>query len=206
MINKEEIAEFIGIMLGDGHIGIYKFKQQRKILHQLKVTLDSRNKQYTNFVAKLMERVLDIKPKIFYKKNENAVDIKVYRKEKVLYALNNLKLKLSPKMNKATIPKDYSKGKIGLSVLKGLFDTDGSVTIFNNNGIRYPRIEIRICNSPMQQQFINILDENKIKHKIQRFDRGIKIRISGKKELQKWFKKVGSSNNLYLTRAAPFLK
>ena len=110
MEKEEKIAEFIGIMLGDGSIGIYKTKQNKK-LHQLKVTLDSRNKQYINYVADLMEGILDTKPKIFYKKNENAVDIRVFKKEKVLFVLNNLGLKISPKWGKAEIPRDYCRGK-----------------------------------------------------------------------------------------------
>lgn len=206
MEKEEKIAEFIGIMLGDGSIGIYKTKQNKK-LHQLKVSLDSRNKAYINYVRGLMKDVIEIEPKIFYKNKENAVDIKIYRKEAVLYAINNLGLKISPKWGKAEIPRDYCRGKLGLLVLRGLFDTDGSVTIFNNNGITYPRIEIRLSPSPMQEQFIHILKENNIKHTIQELDRGkIKLRISGEKELKKWFDIVGSSNELYRQRASPFLK
>lgn len=205
MEKEERIAEFIGIMLGDGHIGVYKTKQN-KILHQLKVSLDSRNKEYTDYVKDLMKEVIGIEPKIFYKKKENAVDIKIYQKEKVLYAINSLGLKLSPKWNYAEIPEDYCKGRLGLLVLRGLFDTDGSVTIFNNNGIEYPRIEIRLSPSPMQEQFINILSENKIRHTIQRLERGnIKLRISGERELNRWFNIVGSSNALYIERAKRFL-
>lgn len=86
------IAEFIGIMLGDGHIGIQNCKASDKIKkhHQLKVTLDSRNKQYINYVAELMGAVLNSKPTLNYKKNENAVDIGVYSKEKINYAINEL--------------------------------------------------------------------------------------------------------------------
>ena len=86
-------------------------------------------------------------------------DSGIFKKEKVLYALNNLGLKMSPKWETMEIPKDYTKGKLALLVLRGLFDTDGSVTIFNNHGTIYPRIEIRICPSPAKNQIINILDE-----------------------------------------------
>jgi len=206
MIKEERIAEFIGIMLGDGHIGIYDTKQNKKI-YQLKVSLDSRNVDYTNYVRGLMKEIFELEPKVFYKKKENAVDIKIYKKEKVFYAIDKLGLKLSPKMNTAEIPDKYSKGKIALYVLRGLFDTDGSITVFNNNGKLYPRIEIRISPSPMQNQFIDILKEHKINHKIQRLDGGkIKIRINGVKELSNWLEKVGSSNEQYLQKAEKFLK
>ena len=54
------------------------------------------------------------------------------------------------------VPVKYSSGKFGLAVLRGLFDTDGSVTIFRNNGILYPRIEIRMSPCPAQDQIIKI--------------------------------------------------
>lgn len=195
-------------MLGDGSIGIYDFKQENKSkkLHQLKVTLDSRNKQYIDHVFNLMKKVMDTSPKVHFKKSENATDIRIFKKDKVLYAINVLGLKKSPKWNKMEIPKDYVRGRLALLVLRGLFDTDGSVTIFRNNGILYPRIELRLSPCPAQKQIIDILDENRFSYKVQKLEKGkIKIRISGKKELRKWFDIVGSSNNLYKQRAEKFL-
>jgi len=206
---EDRLAEFIGIMLGDGSIGIYDCKSGNKIKkhYQIKVTLDSRNKDYINYVSNLMFEILGCEPTRNFKKNENAVDIGLYSKEKVLFSLNNLGLKLSPKWETMEIPEKYRNGRLALFVLRGLFDTDGSVTIFNNNGTIYPRIEIRICPSPAQNQVIKILDENNFKYKVQNLERGkIKIRISGKKELKNWFDKVGSSNKLYVERAKPFLE
>jgi DNA-binding transcriptional regulator WhiA len=208
MEKEERTAEFVGVMLGNGCIGIYdcKFNERRTKQYQLKVTLDSRNKQYTDYVYNLMKEVLEVKPVIYYKKRENTVDIRTFRKEKVLYALNEIGLKISPKWDRMEIPEKYTQGNFGILVVRGLFDTDGSVTIFNNNGTLYPRIEIRMSPSPAQQQIIELLNKLGFNYKIQKLERGkIKIRLSGKKELQKWFKIIGSSNCRYIHRAKPFL-
>ena len=91
-------------------------------------------------------------------------------------------------------------------LLKGLFDTDGSVTVFNNNGTIYPRIEIKICPSPAQKQFIEILESLGFSYRVQNLDKGkVRIRVSGVKELKKWFEVVGSSNPVYLERTKQFL-
>lgn len=209
MEKEEKIAEFIGAMLGDGNVGIYKCKAgaKIKIQHRVKITLDSRNKQYIEHISKLMREVLETEPRIFFKKNENAVDIATFKKEKFFYVVNNLGLQVSPKWNSMKIPETYSKGKLSLLVLRGLFDTDGSVTIFKNNGNDYPRIEIRICPCPAQNQILEILKENNFSYKVQNLERGkIKVRISGKNELKKWFEKVGSSNKRHTERATPFLE
>jgi len=207
-MNNRYIAEFVGIMLGDGSIGLYNIQSGNKIKQQrvVKVTLDSRNKEYTNYVANLIEKILEIKPKIYYKKKENGVDIKVYKKDKFLYVINEIGLELSPKWGKMRIPKPYSHGRLGLFVLKGLFDTDGCLSIYKNNGIIYPRIEIRMCPSPAQNQISNILDEFKFNYRIQNLERGkTRIRISGKDELKKWFEMVGSSNPVHINKSKAFL-
>lgn len=207
-MDEERLAEFIGIMLGDGSIGIYDTKAGNKIKKHrvIKVTLDSRNKNYIDYVYRLMGEILGVEPKIHYHKNENAVDIGVFRKERLDYILNEIGLKISPKWGRMEIPEKFMKEKNYPYLLRGLFDTDGSVTIFNNNGIIYPRIEIRICPSPAQNQFIRIIEHLGFIHKVQNLERGkIRIRISGVKELKKWFEIIGSSNSLYIKRAKRFL-
>ena len=114
---------------------------------------------------------------------------------------------MSPKWNRMEIPEKFMKKEFYPHILRGLFDTDGSVTIFNNNGIVYPRIEIKICPSPAQKQFIEILNNLGFNYKIQNLDKGkIRIRVSGVKELKKWFEIIGSSNQDYIKRAKPFLR
>ena len=208
-VDMERMAEFIGIMLGDGSIGIYDTRAGNKIKkhHVVKITLDSRNKQYIEYVSNLMKEVLNVEPKLHFKKKENAVDICTFRKDKVSYVLNEIGLKLSPKWNRMEIPRKFMKNRFYSHILRGLFDTDGSVTIFNNNGIIYPRIEIKICPSPAQKQFVEIIDSLAFNYKVQNLDKGkIRIRISGKSELKRWFNIVGSSNQDYIKRANLFLE
>ncbi len=207
-MDEKKLAEFVGIMLGDGSIGIYNTKAGNRIKkhHVVKVTLDSRNKEYIIYVSNLMKEVLEIEPRVYFKKNENAVDICTFRKEKLDYILNEIGLKISPKWNSMEIPEKFMRKENYPWLLRGLFDTDGSVTIFNNNGTIYPRIEIRICPSPAQNQFREILENLGFNYKIQNHERGkIRIRISGIKELKKWFEIIGSSNQYYIQRAKRFL-
>lgn len=190
-------------MLGDGSIGIYESKINNKIKKhfELRVTLDSRNNEYISHVSDIMRDVLNTIPKIRPKNKENAVDIRVFKKEKIYFALNKIGLKISPKWNTMKIPDKYSKGPLGLLVLKVLFDTDGHLSVFKNNGIPYPRIEIRLCPSPAQIQISNILDEFNFNYKIQALEKGkTRIRISGKNQLEKWFELIGSSNPIHYSK------
>lgn len=205
---EKEVAEFVGIMLGDGNLAIYNCKSGNKIKkqHRIRISLDSRNKEYIHYVSDLMKKVLDVEPRISYKKNENAVDIGTYQIDKFLYLKDKIGLITSPKWDKMKIPEAYLREELIPFVLKGLFDTDGSLTVFNNNGVTYPRIEIKICPSPAQKQVVDILNRLDINYKIQKLDKEkIRIRISGVKELREWFNLVGSSNQLHIRKAESFL-
>lgn len=208
MGGKESLAEFIGIMLGDGNIGRYNTRadDRIKVQHRIKVTLDSRNLEYIGYVYNMFKKVLNVEPRIYFKKDENAVDIATFIKDKFNYLTNEVGLKISPKINNMIIPHPYNKGVLGLFVLKGLFDTDGCVSVFNNNNVIYPRIEIRLSPCPAQKQIFQILVEQGFNFKVQNLDRGhIKIRISGKNELIKWFDLVGSSNPIHINKAKQFI-
>lgn len=209
MATEEQLAEFVGIMLGDGHIGIYntKFKDKIKVHRTLKVTLDSRNKEYASYVSQLLSEVLLTEIHHSYKKTENAVDLATHKKELLDFALNDLGLAQSPKWNKMKIPEKYSSGELSLYVLKGLFDTDGCLSVFNNNGTSYSRIEIRLCPSPAQEQINKILNEYNFIYTIQNLERGkSRIRISGKNQLQKWFNLIGSANPIHLNKAKKLIE
>ncbi|MBT4376033.1 hypothetical protein HOD29_01520 [archaeon] len=197
------IAEFIGIMLGDGNLGIYKsiVKGKIKKQHRIRISLDSRNERYTDYVSKLLEEIFDQKPKRYYKKKENAVDLGLFRKGHYFRVIEEFGLSNSPKWNRMEIPKRYFKEKFYPPILKGLFDTDGCLSLFNNNGVIYPRIEIKICPSPAQNQFIKIVKNLGFRFTVQDIGKEkIRIRISGMKELEKWFEIVGSSNPTHIEK------
>ena len=80
-------------------------------------------------------------------------------------------------------------------MLRGYFDTDGSVVITNNNGTIYPRLEMKICPSPMKDQFVDILRRRGFRfgvHKIVNDE--VRIQMNGKNQMDKWVKEIGFSN------------
>lgn len=185
----EKLAEFIGIMLGDGYF----------VDDRLKVSLNSiTDLDYVKYVKSLIVELFDTEPIIKFRKNENTVDVFVF-KRKVLRFLKNKGLVKSPKWNKAVIPNCFLK--FDLAVLRGYFDTDGSVVITNNNGTVYPRLEMKICPSPMQRQFIEILKKYNFRFGAYSIGKGkVRIQMNGINQLKKWESLVGSSNQKHLEK------
>lgn len=74
-------------------------------------------------------------------------------------------------------------------------DTDGCISVFDNNGSKYSRIEMKICPSPMQRQLIHAIESFGLEPRINKLERGkIRIMIAGRNRLRLWDKEIGFSN------------
>ena len=198
---KEKIAELIGIILGDGSLGIYNGK------HRLKITLNSeKDREYAFYIIKLLREIFGVSPYAYKRRNEKTLDIIVKDRRTVEYFLN-LGMVLAPKWKRAIIPKGYLNGRLGLMVIRGYMDTDGCVTVFDNNGTLYPRIEMKVCPSPMQAQLIKILKKQGFEPRVNNIGKGKRrIMLAGKQKLKKWYYEVGFSNGRNKRIADRFVK
>lgn len=195
-----KIAEFVGIMLGDGYIN---YPKQPRI----KITLNSvADKEYLYFINNLIITAFKTKTIIKHRKNENASDIFLFNRKLIRFIINDLGLIPSPKWNRATIPRWIFEDNLENFVLRGYFDTDGCVVITNNNGIRYPRLEMKISPSPMQKQFIEILKSYKFNFGVYNIGKEkVRIQLNGKKELKKWSDLIGFSNPKHQAKCKQFI-
>lgn len=156
-------AEFVGVMLGDGMIGKYECDRgdgTSSIQHCVKITLSIDEKRYRNYIEDIFEQLFDIRPSVSKRKGEKTCDIRCFRKELFDFLVDEAGMKVSPKWNKARIPGEiFSNAGLQKHVLRGYFDTDGSVVLTDNNRTLYPRLEMKICPSPMQTQLVDILEQ-----------------------------------------------
>jgi len=113
---------------------------------------------------------------------------------------------LAPKWGRAMVPERFMVPPLDKLVIRGYMDTDGCVAAVNNNGIRYPRIEMKICPSPMQKQLIQILEQNGFEPQINKLDKGkVRVVLAGLRNLWKWNESIGFSNSRNIRVAESFL-
>ena len=154
--NRESMAELVGILLGDGSIS--RRNPHSSGQNRIKITLNSiDDRSYIKPILALFEQIFGVVPKVRFRKNENTVDLLLFNRKIVDLLVDKIGLQLSPKWDNAVIPKKFLSSSLSAAVLRGYFDTDGSVVRTNNNGTLYPRLEMKICPSPIQDQFISIL-------------------------------------------------
>ncbi|MFT4892910.1 MAG: hypothetical protein ACI8Z7_000699 [Candidatus Nanohaloarchaea archaeon] len=200
------LAEFVGILLGDGMIGKYECDRgdgTYSIQHCVKITLSSEETGYQDYIEDMFSDLFGVKPSCGKRKNENSYDIRCFQKELFEFLVEEVGLKKSPKWEKAEIPNVFlSQENLAKRVLRGYFDTDGSVVLTDNNGVLYPRLEMKICPSPMQDQFIEILDSLGFRFGAYEIGKGkIRIQMNGKTQLAKFENEVGINNPKHVLKA-----
>ena len=161
------IVELISIILGDGHISL----NYRKYNYLCEVAINSKEKQYVDYIEKLFKSIFNVNPTIYRRVSDNTTLIRIFRKNSIEFLV---KLGLVPGNkvdHQVTIPEwiknliftnnsilKKTKKNITIAILKGLIDTDGSIYISWHKKKNYLSIGIKFTNAskPLIQDFREI--------------------------------------------------
>jgi hypothetical protein len=195
-----QLAEFVGIVLGDGGLTDY----------QLKITFNrDTDAEYADFLKKLIKKLFKSTPRIILKKLDKGADIAVYSKNLVEFLESNGLQRGNKVRNKADIPSWIKQtNKFQLSCLRGLMDTDGSCYAYahNVNKERYYNFALCFTNASesLLRSVYNIFERNRFSPCLS----GRHVYVYGENEINKYFQKVGTHNPKHLEnyRRFRFLK
>ena len=192
-----ELAEFIGIMLGDGGLTNY----------QLSITLNSQtDKEYLGYVKSLIRKLFHIQLTVMLRKNENTARIVVSGRN-LVELLKGYGLKVGNKVKQSVnIPAwVLKKNEFAIACLRGLMDTDGSCYMYahNVNKKRYYNFALCFTNAsvPLLRSFYAILKKNGYYP----FVTDRRVYMHRKNEIAEYFKKVGTHNNKHLHKYQKFV-
>lgn len=198
---SKELAEFYGIMLGDGNSHRtcrYNSCNDKRGTFMIRIVGDSRldNLYLNNYVKPLINNLFKVSVRVGKFKDSNAMFLEVHSKELVNF-LEKKGFKPGNKIkNKLGIPiwikKDTNYIK---SCVRGLYDTDGSVYKLTNQNSH--QICFTGANMKLMRDVRNSLLKLGIKcSKISKKD----IYITKKSELRKFLKLIGFSNYRHLKK------
>jgi len=186
-LNKK-LAEFIGIYLGDGTM----------TKHQLRIVGDSRfDKLYFDYISKLVSELFGLKTSVLKQKNTNTSLLVIYSKNLCDFLNKNFNLKPGDKIrNRNIIPKKVLHNRdLSKACLRGLIDTDGSVSRRGRNGSQFC-IQFTSHNKELLKQ-VNMIGRNL---KIFTFSDKTGAGTNKWENIVRYFQIVGSSNPKHITR------
>lgn len=187
-----KLAEYIGIMMGDGTMSAY----------HIGITLNaSDDAEYAVFVTQLIQNLFGVCPKVYKRKNKNAVAITVTRKLLVEY-LHELGLPIGNKIKQnLDIPSWITKNPAyAKACVRGLMDTDGSVFThaYSSKGKKYSykKVSFTSASPALLTSVHTILLKNKIQSHISKTN----LRIGDSVSIRRYFQCIGTHNTKHLKR------
>ncbi len=195
------LAEFVGIILGDG--GITK--------HQVTITLHHiDDKAYGKFVAKLIKNLFGITPSIYHSVKYSVNNYVVSRSRLVEFCTQKLGLKMGNKVkHQIDIPSWIKENrKFYIACVRGLVDTDGSVFTHrykvNKKQYAYKKLDFCSMSAPLRNSVYSILKEIELHPRLKR---NKIVRLNSIRDMERYFSIVGTHNPKHLKRytATPIL-
>ena len=182
-----ELAEFVGIMMGDG--GITK--------RQIVVTLNHKtDRLYSIFVKNIIKKLFKIKPSIYSRKDESVVSIVVSRTRLVAFC-KSLGLKVGNKLRQnLDIPGWVKKNKsFKVVCIRGLVDTDGCLFKecyrIKKKKYCYPRLSFASSSKRLRSSVFKILEELGFSPKIRN---NRYVQLENREDIVKYFNLVDTNN------------
>ena len=194
------LAEFVGIMLGDGGITPY----------HIDITLGENEKNYIQYVGGVIYKLFSVIPKTYELKTSKATSITVGRKALVNFC-QEIGLVLGNKIKQQIdIPNWIIENKTFLrECIRGLFDTDGCFFIHNyvSHGRRYSYLKITFtsASAPLVDSVADALINLGINVRISKnyrdkSGRGGDVRIDDALCVKKYIQKIGTHNQKHLDK------
>lgn len=187
------LAEFIGIMLGDGGV---RNKYQITISYNWK-----QDKEYAKYIQKLVENLFGISSVRYTREELGSADIVVTSRNLIEF-LEKIGIKKGDKViNKIDIP-DWIFGheQYQIACLKGLFDTDGCVYHHkykvDGEWYSFTKIAFTSYSRPLCKAIFQILKNLNFNPKLY----GNRVYLYRKAEVDRYFKEIGTHNPRYLKR------
>lgn len=199
-----KLAEFIGILTGDGYI--QHDKKAGKYIIEI-VGNSVNDKEYLcNKVPMLFKELFNVIPKIYFKKRQQTMSVKAQSKM-IFCFLNDLGFPVGKKGQIGIQDWIFENDKFARVFIRGLSDTDGCFTLRQK---KYPVVQYSSKSELLLKKVGELLSRFGITYWLgkegqndPRFKNPIvvfKLQVSGRKNVLKWLKNVGFSNPYHVKR------
>jgi hypothetical protein len=174
-----KLAEETGWHIGDGSMNFYNQYKKKKGFYQLRGHIKDDKEHYIKIVKPLFKSLYDLDINLREMPSTRVFGFQIWNSELIKFK-QNIGLPLGKKYE-IKIPKIFLSNKeLKLSIIKGIFDTDGGIYLENKNNKLYPRLYISTISYSLSEQLLNLL--NNLSIRTTRYKESSK-RISNRREL-----------------------
>lgn len=190
---SEDLAEFVGIMMGDGGLSTY---QATVSLHQID------DADFSAYVSGQFKKLFDVVPSIYDRERELLRTIVASRIELVRY-LHVLGLPLGNKVKQQfDMPPWVKKNRRFLiACIRGLVDTDGCIFTHRyqvkGTWYSYKKLSFTTASRPLLRSVYRSLKSLGMNP---RTARGKDVRLDSRADMKLYFELIGTSNPKHLRR------
>jgi len=195
------LAEFVGIMLGDGCICSD---------HQATISFDGeKDGKYAVYLQKLVQTLFGISSAMRIDRKRNSANV-VISSTALIEFLHKIGMQSGSKvLNQVDVPKwIFNRKKYQIGCLRGLFDTDGCVYlhkyIVGSKEYSYVKMSFRNYSIPLLNSIKKMLEYLSFQPVIDIKHQTVYINRSA--EVKKYFLKISTNNPRYRKRFISFLK
>lgn len=190
---SEELAEFIGIMMGDGGMTPSQFCITLHHIDDL---------EFSHYVAKLIKKLFEVTPSITNITKDSVNRILVSRSGLVKY-LNSLGVVIGNKVKQQFDIPDWIKGDNDYlkACIRGLVDTDGCIILhkYKVNGKQYvyKKLSFTTMSTPLRKSVFDTFQKWGLNSRI---SQNRDVRIDSISDMKSYFQIVGSKNQKHLKK------
>lgn len=192
-----ELAEETGLHIGDGCLII----TNKLYMYSLRGHLKDDSRFYNNYISEIYRRTFNLDPKI--RAWPDVIGFQTFSKAIGTFKSRILKLPIGPK-TEISIPEVFFDKNLTSHVIRGIFDTDGCLDFEKKSRDKpyYPRITISTTSKKLSEQVSEILSNQlefnislwKLSYKGNKWKPLYRVCTRGEKNLNDWFKRIGSNN------------
>lgn len=210
---SENLCEFVGAIIGDGNIDGSLKKINNLPTYTISITGDLKlDYDYlVNYHSNLILDLFNVKSKLYFRKDYNAVIMKLFSKKIFCLLTKRFGFKPGNKNYSVKIPEEIlnSDDKLIFSTIRGIFDTDGTFFVDNRPVYKkpYPRIALQTVSRPLFLQLKNFLEKYFYLYTFEDSKRkAYSIEVYGCEQLDLWMRLIGFSNKRHLNKISNYYK
>lgn len=190
-VKNKELAELLGIMIGDGCLSRSGGKYLIYISGHKIDDLKYHQSITKHLFKKVFNKIVDIK----FKSKEETLFIR-FSDKSIFQKFKSFGIPVGKKYLDLNIPTLVKEEKLFVHFLRGLFDTDGCIVLSKQHREipYYPRIEITSKTEIFLIRILKRLRKFNFYGSVSNKGGGYRLEIPGFKNLDLWLNIVGSSN------------